>query len=192
MMKYGIFLRIQKKGLGWNPEHRSRFPKDYVPGVIYYHEEGEWVELPGMAAFELTPRDAARAIFGMPFKIAYKEKLPLLMDWEEAGIEALDIRDVEPYYDWYLFVGKKIDDLPDGVVVKPVPVEKALKNVAKWFEENEEEIKSDKALWERMKILYGEEIEWDERKRKEALRDIIEGAEYEDEESGLILKNEDP
>ena len=190
-MRYGIFLRIQRPGLGWNPAHRSRHPKNWEPGVVYRHEEGEWEELPGMAAFELTPRDAARAIFGMSFNVAYRDELPLLMDWDEAGVDAVSIRDLEYEYDWYLFTGEKIGELPDGAVVKPVPVYEALEEIAKWFVENEEEIVNDEGLWDRMKTLYGEEVEVDERKRKEALRDIVEGAEYEDEETGLILKFEE-
>jgi len=170
------FLRIQVPGV-WNPKHKSKHPKNFRPKTYYTHGEGEWETLPGMACRPLTPRWFTRATLGLPVLVATKEEWPLLMPWEEEGIEELWDYDLYHHYYIVIFWGRKVGDLPDGVVAVPEPLdEDALRN---WLKQGIEEIKQDKEI---MKIMRAWGADTDEK----IVEEILSG-EWQDEETGLLM-----
>ena len=174
-----IYARIQRPGLGWNPGHHSHHPRQYEPGVTYWHgESGDWEELPGLAAFPLTPRDAARAIFGLDFVLADASRWPNLMDWEAEGVDEVWRSDVEGEYDVFVFTGEMLQTLPDGVVVQPTPVRNEA--LIAWFLDHADELLSDPDVREELSWMDGETDD-------ERIRDMVQGSEWEQEESGLLI-----
>ena len=175
-----IYARIQRPNLGWNPSHRSRHPRHYEPGVIYWHDDGEteWVELPGLAAFPLAPVDAARAIFGLDFVLADSQRWPSLLAWEEAGVDEIWRSDAEDEYDVFVFTGEVLQTLPDGVVVRPTRIPN--QSLIAWFLDHAGELLSDPLLQEELSWMDGNTDE-------ERIREMVEGCEWEEEESGLLI-----
>ncbi len=175
-----IYARIQRPGLGWNPSHRSRHPQHYKPGVMYWHDDDtEWTELPGLAAFPLTPRDAARAIFGLDFVLADVTRWPNLLDWDTVGREEIWRSDVEHDYDVFVFTGEALQTLPDGIVVRPAPI--CNKDLISWFLNHANELLADPKVHE--------ELSWmDGRTEQERIRDMVEGCEWEQRERGLLIE----
>ena len=184
MVKTMIFARIQRPGLGWNPSHRSKHPRDFTPGVIYQYGDAkhEWETLLGLAAFPLSPLDAARAIFGLDFVLAKKETLPQLMDWEAEGVDALWRSAVEHQYDIFVFTGDVVQELPDGVVVVPrrIPDEELIK----WFLKSQNALLSDPQVRKELDGLMDPKHEYTP---EECIREMFVLSEWEDEKTGLLI-----
>ncbi len=138
----------------------------------------EWGELPGLAAFPLTPRDAARAIFGLDFILADAARWPNLLDWDEVGVEEIRRSDVENEYDVFVFTGEVLQTLPDGVVVRPTRIPN--QSLIAWFLDHADELLADSALREELSYMDGETDE-------DHIRDMVEGCEWEAEDTGLLL-----
>lgn len=121
-----IFVRIQKNGLGWNPEHKSyRPPANWKIGYVIDPTEGTLTE--GMAAFHLPHAEFEKFVNGEDFTITDRESNPNVLDWEECGRDEFIASDaLAADYEYLVFTGETIEQLPDGWIVKPLAIENVL------------------------------------------------------------------